>query len=573
MPDAAQPESKRRRWHTPALILLAVLLLCVLLPPLVNLSHFDRKISASISSSLGRPVHLDHAGIRLLPTPALTMENFSVGENPSFGNEPVVRSSSVTATLRVSSLWHRHIEISSISLDEPSINITRNAAGEWNFKGILLQAAAIPTSPTDPHAPAAPARPRFPYIEATHARVNFILGNEKIPFSLTDSDLALWQSSDGKWRFRLRTTPSRTDLNLTDTGLLHAEGSLGSGDALPRITAWPDLPLDLQIRWDELPLGQLSRLFTGAGQDLSGLLQARASLTGSIAAAHLHADFKFNGLRAAEVVPADSLSLPIACDADQAAAFTRLDHLLCTLPLENSASLALSGSIANFRALDPANLLAPAAAQPDLTLVSNHLDAANILSLARNFTARIPDSAAINGPINVAFTYRAATPPHAQHTTAAQKYLWSGSIRGEKLSLTLPTTTATSLTTFFAPNDHSNVIAIRTLVFTTDPAKPRARNTTESDTTFSLAPIPLSLGAATPATLSAKFSSAAYTLTLTGAATQQKLSALQAAIPWLSTTDSTTAPSAPSATKSSDKEKSPAPIRVEISITQPWHQQ
>src|ERR1700738_512429 len=97
-----------------ALVLFALLLLLVL-PPLIGVSRFQRRIATSIGNSLGRPVHLDRVSLNLLPLPGFTLENLVVSEDPAFGSEPIIRANSVRATLRMSSLWRKQVEFSTIS--------------------------------------------------------------------------------------------------------------------------------------------------------------------------------------------------------------------------------------------------------------------------------------------------------------------------------------------------------------------------------------------------------------------------------------------------------------------------
>ena len=163
-----------------------VLVLLVVLPPLINVNRFQRRIATSIGGSLGRPVHLDRVTFNLLPLPGFTLENLVVGEDPAFGMEPIIRANSVRATLRISSLWRKRVEFSTISFTEPSVNLVRAANGKWNLESILLQASRIEAAPTV-QAKAGPA-PRFPYIEATGARLNLKQGQEKLPLSLTEAD-------------------------------------------------------------------------------------------------------------------------------------------------------------------------------------------------------------------------------------------------------------------------------------------------------------------------------------------------------------------------------------------------
>src|ERR1700751_2855539 len=82
-----------------AIAALAILLL-VLLPPLISVNRYQRRIANSISDSLGRPVHLDRVSLNLLPLPGFILEKLVVDEAPALGSEPVIRANAVRATLR-----------------------------------------------------------------------------------------------------------------------------------------------------------------------------------------------------------------------------------------------------------------------------------------------------------------------------------------------------------------------------------------------------------------------------------------------------------------------------------------
>jgi uncharacterized protein involved in outer membrane biogenesis len=221
--ETTAPSRTKRRVVWIYLVLVALLLLA-LAPPLLNVNRLRRRIAESMSASLGRPVHMDRVTVHLLPVPGFTLENLVVSEDPAFGFEPTIRANTVEATLRPSSLWRRQVEFSTIRFIEPSLNLVRNPDGKWNLQSLLMHAARVNTAPTAQRK--AGPQPRFPYIEATGARVNLKLGNEKKAFSLTDADFALWLPSPQQWRLRLEAKPARTDTNIADPGTLRLEGSL-----------------------------------------------------------------------------------------------------------------------------------------------------------------------------------------------------------------------------------------------------------------------------------------------------------------------------------------------------------
>src|ERR1700729_2727732 len=91
-----------------ALLLLAAALI---LPPLINMNRYQRRIADSIGNSLGRRVHLSSVTLRLPPRPGLELTDFLVEEDPTFGSEPTLRAASVDASIRLTSLWRGRLEI------------------------------------------------------------------------------------------------------------------------------------------------------------------------------------------------------------------------------------------------------------------------------------------------------------------------------------------------------------------------------------------------------------------------------------------------------------------------------
>src|SRR5260370_13956163 len=276
-------------WHGRALLLLLVL------PPLIGVSRFQRRIATSISNSLGRPVHLDRVSLNLLPLPGFTLENLVVSEDPAFGREPIIRSNSVRRTLWISSLWRKQVEFSKISFTEPSVNLVHAANGRWNLEGILLQASRIEAAPTA-QAKAGPA-PRFPYIEATGARLNLKQEQEKLPLSLTDAEFALWLPSPQEWHLRLQARPARTDAYVSDARIGQLDGTLGPAASLRQV------PLHLQGERRNAPLGDASRVLLGRDAGLRGelTLSAHIKRTGGNSARQRR--FRLRDTRRADVDP------------------------------------------------------------------------------------------------------------------------------------------------------------------------------------------------------------------------------------------------------------------------------
>src|SRR6185437_10980967 len=142
MNDAAQPTRRKRKKLILFFVILAGLLVLLVIPPLISIGHYKNRITELISASLGRPVRLASVEMRLLPWPGFVMTDLSVAEDPAYGAEPVLHANTVRANIRLLSLWRGKLEISSISVDEASLNVVHAAPGKWNLDPLFRTAAA-----------------------------------------------------------------------------------------------------------------------------------------------------------------------------------------------------------------------------------------------------------------------------------------------------------------------------------------------------------------------------------------------------------------------------------------------
>ena len=325
MTEGAQSPRRRRRRFALAVAVLVALLAVVFVPPYIGVGRYKSRITQLISASLGRPVRLSSVQLRLLPQPGFVLTDLNVEEDPAFGSEPVLHANSVTASIRLLSLW-RGLEIGSISVDEASLNLVRNAAGRWNVES-LFDSAARPGQIN-----AGRRRRRqipLPYLEATNSRINIKNGVEKLPFSLIDADLSFWQQEPGDWRIRMRAQPARTDLSLdlADTGLVRLEADL---HAVPDLR---QMPLHVEAEWREAQLGQLTRLLVGSDAGWRGDLTGQLELDGTPDAARVKARLSAANVHRAEFAPAEAMDFDANCSFLYHSSSRSFENVECNSPL------------------------------------------------------------------------------------------------------------------------------------------------------------------------------------------------------------------------------------------------
>jgi AsmA protein len=547
-PDAADPTTRRShhrglRRLIAALIFLLVVLLMAFVPPLLNLNRFQRRIERNIAAALGRPVHFDRVSLTLLPLPGFTLDNFVVAEDPAFGAEPIITAASVDATVRFSSLWRRRVEFSTIALTEPtSINLVHTADGRWNIQGLLLQASQIQAAPTAQKY-AGPA-PRFPYIEATGARLNLKLDRnglqEKTPFSLTDADFALWLPEPHQWQLRLKAHPVRTDAAPADTGTVSVEGSLGSISGPS--ASLDQLPINLSGEWRDVQLGGLSHLLLGRDADLRGELALSGNVVGTVSHSAVSVNIKLTGARRAAFVPANLLNLEAACNATAEQAFHAFSAIDCRWPPAGSSDpglIAVTGDLPDARDLRSAYATFTLPAVPTATLL-------DWLSLV---TARPPTGVLPLGSLTGSLSYHAqpqSTSPAKTHSAERRppqppQPNWSGEFVLTGVSLKMS-------------GLGSRPIKLDDITLRSSPTPPSS---------FDLLPVTLPLDGRLPAQLEAHFDASGYTLHLTGTAIPARLLALGDAIPQLG--DGLQQVLEPTA----DADAA-TPIHLDLTATRPW---
>ena len=368
-----------------------VLFLAIVVPPFINVNRYRARIVDSISNAIGRPVSIGSVSLRILPQPGFDLENIVIGDDPSISAEPILRADSVTASLRLSSLWRGRLEIAKLSFSYPSLNLVRAPDGHWNIESLLWKAARTPVAPTT--APRPENRRRFPYIEAENGRINFQFGLVKSVFSFTDADFALWSPAENEWRMRLEARPVRTDTNITDTGTVRAEGSFHRAEYLR------DTPLNLKVAWQHGQLGQVSKLITGHDRGWRGGVDFSATFRGKPSKLQVVADTGVSDFRRYDIVYGEAMNLFARCSGTFDLGRAELHGFQCQAPVGGSGSLTVSGSINGLNA-----------SSYDIGIAAENIPANAIVALARHAKRDLPIDLSGTGTLVAAMSLHKTAP-------------------------------------------------------------------------------------------------------------------------------------------------------------------
>jgi AsmA family len=373
--------SSKRRVVTAAVVILLGLFL---LRP--GVSRLKARIANSISRAVARPAEIGSVHLRFLPQPGFDLENLVIYEDPAFGAEPMLRAPEVTAVVRLTSLIRGRLDIARLELTEPSLNLVRRGDGRWNWEALLERTARTPLAPTAKSK--SEARPGFPYIEASSGRINFKAGPEKKPYALLNADFALWQESENTWGARLKAEPLRTDMSLSDAGLLRMNGIWQRAGSLR------ETPLQFSLEWDRAQLGQLTKLVSGNDKGWRGKVRLDATLSGTPAAMQVAADASIQDFHRYDISSSEGLRLTAHCNGRYTSVEGVMHEIFCSAPVGNG-TITLHGD---------AGL--PGVHKVDLALNVESVPVSAVAQLARRAKKNLPADLVATGSVQGNFAVK-----------------------------------------------------------------------------------------------------------------------------------------------------------------------
>ena len=123
------------------LIAIAVIVVVVIAGAAIFVATFDVNkyrgtIQAQLQQHLGRPVQLGDMHLKLFP-PSITVQNLAIADDPRFSSDaPFVKAKELDVAVKLFPLLHKDVQIESLNLEQPTVNLIKNKASQWNFASI-----------------------------------------------------------------------------------------------------------------------------------------------------------------------------------------------------------------------------------------------------------------------------------------------------------------------------------------------------------------------------------------------------------------------------------------------------
>lgn len=136
-------------------LVVLIIIAALVIPSFLNVNQYRGKIQAELQQRLGRQVSLGLMHLRLLPL-SFRVENVTIGEDPRFQTgRPFAQAQELDVSVKVLPLIHKDVEINSLELKRPHIELVRDRQGVWNFSSL-----GHPANPGAPQGPASQAPPK-----------------------------------------------------------------------------------------------------------------------------------------------------------------------------------------------------------------------------------------------------------------------------------------------------------------------------------------------------------------------------------------------------------------------------
>ena len=153
-------------------LILIVAIAIFALPSLVNVNQYHDKIQAELQQKLHREVKLGEMGLKLFPF-SIRVSNAEIGEDPRFNTgRPFASTQQLAVSAKLLPLLRHDIQVNSVELVDPKIELVRNAQGVWNFASLQQPSTnpppaanekpPVPTKPSPAQSAPSPSKPSQP---------------------------------------------------------------------------------------------------------------------------------------------------------------------------------------------------------------------------------------------------------------------------------------------------------------------------------------------------------------------------------------------------------------------------
>lgn len=388
-----------------AITVIVVLLVAAafIVPHLIDVNQYHGQIQSQLEKRLGRKVTLGNMGLRLFP-PAFDVENTTIAEDPRFASDrPFATADKLAVSVKFWPLLRKQLEVNSLELVHPHIELVRNAQGVWNFATLGQEAKPTAAQKVPPQPAQAPTPTTTTGPAGTQPAGQLTLAN----LFINDGQVAITDLQ----KHQPRAVYDHIDLNVSDfapdqqfsmklTAHLPGEGKQaiwleGKGGPVKEADML-NTPFDGTLRLDQVSTGAAQKFLNS--QALNGI---DAVITGDAKVKNSGGKLASNGTIRVENARIHNVNVgyPIALDYDVADDLTNDVIQIHKGDLKLGATpISLAGMINT----------GPTPSQIDLKLTASNASIAEMARLASAFGVAFGKDVDVKGQINADIQARGA---------------------------------------------------------------------------------------------------------------------------------------------------------------------
>ncbi len=123
------------------LIVIGIIIVCLIVAALIfaatfNVNQYRGTIESQLEQRLDRKVSLGDMRLGIFP-PRFEVQNVSISDDPRFNaSKAFVQARRLDVSVKLLPLLHKDVEVDSLTLERPSVNLIKNKQGVWNFASI-----------------------------------------------------------------------------------------------------------------------------------------------------------------------------------------------------------------------------------------------------------------------------------------------------------------------------------------------------------------------------------------------------------------------------------------------------
>jgi uncharacterized protein involved in outer membrane biogenesis len=108
--------------------------LAIIVPMFSHVDRFRPQVIAQIQQETGKPVQIGRLDLTLLPQVAIRVDDFVLGNPAGFPTGDFLKAKKIYVVVDPFALLHHKVQITSLELDDLTLNMLEDTHGRWNFE-------------------------------------------------------------------------------------------------------------------------------------------------------------------------------------------------------------------------------------------------------------------------------------------------------------------------------------------------------------------------------------------------------------------------------------------------------